>query len=126
MSFKTKEEATLRAKAVLRKMKTKGWKIRVHENLGWHFSLQNKTLNLSEHADTDGKHYYSCLISPEPGGVCGLSLWTDPRWAIPLASRNPNTCVDASLGYAFHAVQRLCQSLVPAFTAIGENMPGLG
>jgi len=34
-----KKKAILRAKLLLNKMETKGWKIRVWENLGWHYEL---------------------------------------------------------------------------------------
>ena len=36
-----KQEAEERGQALLKRMKGKGWKLRVHENIGWHYNVWN-------------------------------------------------------------------------------------
>jgi hypothetical protein len=45
--MQTKEQATERGKAVLKQMRGPGWKLVVHENLGWHWTLRNGKMSLS-------------------------------------------------------------------------------
>ena len=48
-----KKEAISRAKLLLNKMETKGWKIRVWENLGWHYELINQTISITDEDSLD-------------------------------------------------------------------------
>lgn len=47
-----KQKAILGAKALLKKMNTSGWRIKVWENLGWHYSLINQTVSITDEEDT--------------------------------------------------------------------------
>ena len=101
-SSKTKAEARQKATAFLAKMKTKGWKIRVHENMGWHYSLLNGGLSI--HADKHkGKYTYHCMLGTDPGS--GDAIWTargegyypDPNKAVKFAVEYARKVID---GYA--------------------------
>jgi hypothetical protein len=63
----TKAEATEAAQALKKRMKGRGWKIRVWDNIGWHFAVQNGPLNVHQCGDK-----YSCLLGD---GVSGCGLW---------------------------------------------------
>lgn len=64
MSYKTKDLAMQAAKRMKKRMKNPGWKIRVWENIDWHFSLQLPVLTggLSLSV-TFGKEKYMCMGS---------------------------------------------------------------
>jgi hypothetical protein len=55
--------------------KGKGWRLRVWENLGWHFNLQRGYASISE---SFGGEYY-CLITDDPSHLgSGCGAWHDP------------------------------------------------
>lgn len=53
------DQAQRKARILLGKLKGKGWRIRVHENIGWHFSVENDRISVWE---SDGK--YRALLRP--------------------------------------------------------------
>lgn len=74
----TKKEATRRGKAMLRLMKTKGWRLCIHENMGWHYCLRCGSMAVYESRDDRGL-WYSTLAGttiPAPGGY---PPWTDSK-----------------------------------------------
>ncbi len=72
-SSKAKAEATKKAKALLKRMKTKGWKARVHENMGWHYSILNGGLVVHT-SYWKNKYSYSAMLGSDPGS--GDGVWT--------------------------------------------------
>ncbi len=60
-SAKTEKEAILMAKTLLKKVKFKGFKIRVHENLGWHYSVENEFISVSP---SGADNEYFALLKP--------------------------------------------------------------
>ena len=84
MSHQTKVAAERAGKAALKTM-PKGWRLRVWENLGWHFSILNGPAAIYE-SSVDGS--FNCLISDDPkatgwGGV-GWSGGGDRSAATPI------------------------------------------
>ena len=78
----TKEEAERLGNKLLKRMKGNGWKLRVHENLGWWFNVYNKNLSVSSNDSfkqkKNEKTYYSCLMDDNPeGNRGGSSIWTE-------------------------------------------------
>jgi hypothetical protein len=71
-----KREATRRGKAMLRKMKTKGWRLALHENMGWHYRLVCGSIQVYE-SDDGGR--YSTLASNTIPGPGGYPPWTDSK-----------------------------------------------
>jgi hypothetical protein len=116
MSFTSEASAMKRAKEVLAMMETKGWKIRVHENMGWHWTLHNGPLNLHESSSGDS---FFCLVSSEPKGSGGLAMWTDSEAYKHRSAKEPNACVERALRYAQAVLQDLFDNLKPAFKAYG-------
>jgi hypothetical protein len=47
----TEIEATKKAEELLAKMTTKGWRIRVWENLGWHYGITNGWIYITPYFD---------------------------------------------------------------------------
>ena len=73
----TKIEATREGKRLLGLLKGKGWKLRVHENCGWHFAATNKRHALEVYpASTDG---WFCLPMPSYSGLCDTGIYRDPN-----------------------------------------------
>lgn len=81
----TKEEATKKGKALLKRMKTKGWKLRVWENLGWHYSLQNPPLCVSP--SVSGMVFTLMTEKADEAG------WGSLLWDGAPHSRSPNKAV---------------------------------
>lgn len=74
MGHPSKVAATLHAKKALAGMPP-GWKIRVWENLGWNFSLENHPASIHE-SYPDG---YYCLIAGDKYQGSGRGCWTTRR-----------------------------------------------
>ena len=61
-----KSEATEKGKIMLRKMRGKGWKLHVFENIGWHCYLTNKLCGLNVHPTNSaigGTQYWAMMDS---------------------------------------------------------------
>jgi hypothetical protein len=72
--MKTKAQAEKAGKKLLKRLKGKGWKLRVWENIGWHYSARNGPINVYE-SHTEGM--YSCLLSDRlDDPIGGSALWT--------------------------------------------------
>lgn len=71
--MKTKAEATKVAKAAIKKMRTKGWKVRVWENCGWHASIFRGFLHI--HYDEYLKTY-SALMGADASCPGGEMYWS--------------------------------------------------
>ncbi len=77
----TKFEATHYADKLLHSMKTKGWEIRMHENMGWHYKLvlpiEGMSGGASIHAISNNGPYF-CMISENLLGAGQQGLY-DPK-----------------------------------------------
>ena len=88
MSYTNEKQATHAAFELKRKMKTEGWEVRVHQNIGWHFSLQNLDghLSLFESEHSPETPYWT-LFSITGKGV------GDPHLTDDFRSNDPNKAV---------------------------------
>ena len=77
MSFKSENEAVKAAKATLKRIKTKGWAIRVWENIGWHYALQNEYMNIYPNYETGSKEFFISLMADEARENYGYPAFTD-------------------------------------------------
>jgi hypothetical protein len=77
----TKTEAIREGKRLLRLLKGEGWKLRVHENLGWHYAATNELHALEVYpCSTDG---WFCLPIPSYSGLCDIkTCYSDPNAAV--------------------------------------------
>jgi hypothetical protein len=89
-SYNTKQEAEQAAFKTLSRMKTKGWAIHVHQNLGWFYCLKNKTLNLYEMSGN-----FHCLLSEGTYENTGAVYWTTNN-----AFEDPNDAVEDQMNVA--------------------------
>lgn len=98
--MRTKAEATAAAKALLKRMKSPGWKIDVWENIGWHYRLKRGTLSLWEHGEKSYGVYYSDEVGgvgePAYYGICGHRS-TEPNRAVEYALRQMQAIIAGEL-----------------------------
>ena len=88
------ETAMKHGKALLRRMKGKGWKLDVWENLGWHYAVYNGTLTVHATEYLLGQTtYFTLLGDTERGG--GECYWTED-----FSSTDPNKVVERQLAHA--------------------------
>lgn len=71
----TKDQATSEARKLVKKL-GKGWKIRVWENMGWHYSAIALDGHLTVHPSSSGNLYF-CLLSDGDYAGSGSCNWYD-------------------------------------------------
>ena len=101
-SSKTKEEAIKKAKLLVSKMKSKGWKTEVWENLGWHYSISKGLLCVNGVKYNDGKCKYYALLSGGDYPGTGECYWGDSR-----CFKDPNDAVTAVMKSAEDFVNKV-------------------
>ncbi|MBD3405073.1 MAG: hypothetical protein GF411_02920 [Candidatus Lokiarchaeota archaeon] len=74
MSISTRAEATKKAEALKSRLQGQGWKIRVWENIGWHYSIENTHCNLTV-SEFIGK--FGVSLSDERGYPGDPAFWHD-------------------------------------------------
>lgn len=93
----TKNKAMQRAKAMQAKMKTKGWRIEVHENFGWHYSIRKGWITLYESTCDGFPSTYWTLMSNMRGAGETFLLVPDRHTR---RQKDPNKAVEAQLKVA--------------------------
>ncbi len=111
----TKEQATREGKKLLKLMKTKGWKLDVWENLGWHYCIYKGRFTVYGERYYNSKHVmYSCLLSDTfKYNRCGSMLWSGVPW-----NKNPNILVKNQIKRAQKVINRL-QKCVNSVKGVG-------
>lgn len=84
--MKTKAQAEEAAKSLIKKMNGKGWKLRMWQNIGWHYEIRNGPIAVSP-CYPEGK--FSCKLSDSLEDSYGGSL----IWANNFSSKDPNKAV---------------------------------
>lgn len=111
----TKEQAIKAGRALLRRMRGKGWKVSVWENIGWHYSVVSGPVSLSPVCG--GR--FMCLISDSPDRAgSGLASWTE-HGAGEKYMRDPNKAVRRALRYMRDVIERYDECLQAASDAAG-------
>ena len=97
-------EALQQAKDLLQKMKTPGWVLRVWENLGWHFAIENSQGLISVYEDArENVQYYLCMLTDDRGCTgCGSAIWNDEKRHL-----DPNQAVAETMRLAREKVDSL-------------------
>lgn len=96
----TREKAQELGENLLNKMRGNGWKLRVWENLGWHYCVTNKNVSVSEYFFYGiNKPVYHCLIGY---GGAGIGAWTTKN-----SCDDPNVAVEQELAAAHAYVNEL-------------------
>lgn len=91
----TKEHAKQKAKDLVKRLKGKGWKPEVWENLGWHWAARNGHWNVFPSCASDK---FTCLLGD---GSCGKALF---HKAGEFYDKDPNKAVAKQLQYAKEAL----------------------
>jgi len=113
----TKEEATEKAEKLLSKMTTKGWKIRVWDNLGWHYALEHPCgMSLHVHEYGEKTSYMPYLSPDDHGGDC--SIWHDPDQD----ADDPNEAVQKKIMYAQAYLEPYIQCIEKAEKMLYEDV----
>jgi hypothetical protein len=121
--YETKEEATKAGKIAKKELEAikgfeKKWKLRVHENMGWHFSLKMGPINVSKYEPDrkNGKPRWHVLISNEKGGIGGLAMWTPEK----SSGTDPEKVIRRSVQAAQDAINALVPAVGHARWMIGD------
>lgn len=85
---------------LLNRMEGKGWRLRVHENLGWHYRVTSGPLYVGENGD--GTCWAMVSDDPKTAGS-GLGMWTTKD----IRTKDPNKAARAALKAAKVVVDRL-------------------
>jgi hypothetical protein len=121
--------AIARGERLLARMKGYGWRLRVHENLGWLYCVYSSNITVSpNYGASNVKRYpdeskltYTCLINSEAGKPhAGSGLWSTDFYC-----KDPNKAVQHELNNARLVVAKLFAALVSAAKAAGENEPAM-
>ena len=73
----TKNAARQAGRRLITKMNSKGWKLRVWENMGWHYSIRKGAVTLYETIYMSGEKVYDTLMSSSTPGAG--EMYYDPR-----------------------------------------------
>ena len=82
MIYETKAEAQKAGKALLKRMKGKGWKLDVWDNLGWHCEVRNGPIEV---CDSYGNGYMA-LMSDNLRSSSGGNV----QWTTTFSHKDPN------------------------------------
>jgi hypothetical protein len=106
MGVRTKEEAEATGTAAKALLTSKGWKLRVWENDGWHWELCNHIISLhSSRLNQHGKFW--ALVTDEVRSVgSGAMLFSDPA-GVAFEHADPNVVVERAMAYATKVVAKL-------------------
>ena len=96
-------------------MKGEGWKLRVHENLGWHYCVFNRAMSVHEY---NPGTYFTLLSGKdsEHYGAGGLAVWSDDNKPY----TDPNEAVLNQLILANDHIKKL----VAAVSAVTNRIEG--
>jgi hypothetical protein len=98
---------------LLKKMKGKGWRLRVWENIGWHYCVINGPVQVyplsSSHTE------YHCLVSSNSVSRGGCGIWTSPK---NISFDDPNTAVRTEVENAKRVVTQLVNAVKEAEKAV--------
>jgi hypothetical protein len=106
------------AEACLKRMTTKGWKVRVHDNLGWFWCLEHESglLTVSggqlPYGQNPKKGFHAMLSSTKDSGAC------DTAWYDTEHFDDPNEAVTHRLQLAASYIERIAGPLRLLKTAL--------
>lgn len=107
--MKTKLEARRAALVLKKKLEGRGWKIRVWENIGWHYAVETDRLSVNEYPDHSIKSRFSCMLKPH------FTLFGPVAYAA-----NPNQAVEKLLESARDHIEEYKRMVDDAFTVYAK------
>lgn len=100
----TKSQATIAGKRLLKKLRGDKWRLRVWENLGWHYAVETDRIAVYGPSYA-GERCFSCLLKPH------YAFFGDPS-----NSTDPNRAVRNTLKTANNRVNELSLLMAEAFS----------
>ena len=115
------ERAVRDADLLVKKLRGRGWRPVVWENLGWHFQVVSGPVQVyGDRQGSGGRLRYSCMISSDVGGTGGSVLWTNQNAR---SYSDPNEAVKAELLAALRATLGVVLAVRDAARAAGHETP---
>lgn len=109
MSVLTEIEATRAAKKLLSRMEGRGWKIRVWENIGWHYAVETSMLSVRVYPYHSARSRFCCMLKPH------YTLFGAVQYA-----RDPNHAVESCLAVARDSLGEYISMVDQAFTVYAK------
>lgn len=100
-SGRSKTAAIDLGRRLLKRMKGRGWQLRVWQNLGWHYMVRKGTIQVYVSAFGRNGITYHTMMGYENAGRPELSIPNDPRF------KDPNQAVAAQVRFARKIIARL-------------------
>jgi len=94
--FFSKEKAEAEGNALLARMKGRGWKLRVWQNFGWHYSIYNGSMNVHPTQNSCLERYYT-LLGDNKHKHAGCVFWSMNGKTY----KDPNDAVEEQLNAAW-------------------------
>jgi hypothetical protein len=107
------DKAITNAAALVKRLKGKGWRPVVFENMGWHWRAISGPVQV--YPSGDGK-FWAMIGSKPKDNAGGLAMWTPERC---LYSKDPNRAVRAALRHVENTMADLNETLAAARKAAG-------
>ena len=122
--MRTKDEAIVAGGRLLGMMEGDSWRLRVWENLGWHYTVESPPFTVSPSGDYKegrGKPRYFCLMADrlDRCGGTGSGMWTTR-----FISGDPNEVVRVELAQAEEVFEMITAAMEQARNVVGTNGGG--
>ncbi len=109
--MKTQNEARKAAEALQKKMhNSHDWKVRVWENLGWHYEIRNGPLSLLNSPRSVPVRYLCMMSEDKDTDGSGAHVWSSHDYW----DEDPNAAVRLQVEYARGIIDVLTQTLEAA------------
>lgn len=112
-----KNDAEREARNLVAKLRGRGWRSQVWENMGWHYKAVSGPVQV--YPSWDGERFW-CMVNSEPNkSTGGAGFWT------PQTTRNfkdPNRAVKDAMRYVYEFVRRVNEVVAAAERAM-ETKP---
>lgn len=115
----TKNEAKTKGKSLLKMMVGKNWKLRVWDNISWHYSVSNLGLSVHPSFESDPKTKFWCILSETPKDFGGSIKWTTNK-----DFKNPNDAVKHQLSLANYYISYFKKNIIGHIQQIEDNISG--
>lgn len=111
-----KDDAEREVRNLIAKLKGKGWKPRVWENIGWHYSAFSGPVQVYPFGMGDS---FWCMVGPRSkDNVGGAGFWTPSRTK---CFKDPNRAVRDAMRYVYEFADQVNQTIAAAEKAAGPR-----
>lgn len=112
-----KDDAEREARNLIAKLKGKGWKPVVFENIGWHYRAKSGPVQVYPSVVDDGKYW--CMVGSDPkDNAGGAGFWTPQRTR---TFKDPNRAVRDAMQHVYAFADRITETIAAAEKAAGPR-----